>query len=205
MLYAVYYRFFNKLNVFPTVDDLELIVDLPGLPSMSLKDLPTFSLPTSPFGTFPRLFSDLFQSLQKFKWVLGNSFDHLEKDIMDSMHDLCPIKPIGPLVPPALLGQDKELDGAIEMWKSDDSCIEWLVQQSPSSVIYVSFGSLVTLPAAQMGAIAHALPETKPFLWVVKPPEFLTPDGAGQLPPSFIEETKDQGKVVAWSPQSAAS
>ncbi|KAK3420512.1 hypothetical protein EUGRSUZ_G01344 [Eucalyptus grandis] len=130
-------------------------------------------------------------------------FYALEKHVIDSMCELYPIRPIGPLVPPTLLGQDQELeDASVDMWKSDETCIEWLTQQPPSSVIYVSFGSIVVLPAKQMEAIATALKNVKrPFLWVVKPPEFPTPDGAGQLPSWFLEETKDQGQVVRWSPQ----
>ncbi|KAJ6716556.1 GLYCOSYLTRANSFERASE-RELATED [Salix koriyanagi] len=43
------------------------------------------------------------------------------------MADLCPISPIGPLVPPSLLGEDEDHDsGTVEMWKRDDTCIEWL-------------------------------------------------------------------------------
>ncbi|KAL3730414.1 hypothetical protein ACJRO7_027432 [Eucalyptus globulus] len=202
-LYAIYYRCFNKLSAFPTPTDPDMVVELPGLPSMEKEDLPSFVLPNNPFGSFPKLFSELFQGMEKFKWVLGNSFYELEKHVIDSVCELYPIRPIGPLVPPTLLGQDQELeDASVDMWKSDETCIEWLTQQPPSSVIYVSFGSIVVLPAKQMEAIATALKNVKrPFLWVVKPPEFPTPDGAGQLPSWFLEETKDQGQVVRWSPQ----
>nr|BBB21217.1 UDP-glycosyltransferase superfamily protein [Eucalyptus camaldulensis] len=202
-LYAIYYRCFNKLSAFPTLTDPDMVVELPGLPSMEKEDLPSFVLPNNPFGSFPKLFSEVFQGMEKFKWVLGNSFYELEKHVIDSMCELYPIRPIGPLVPPTLLGQDQELENAsVDMWKSDETCIEWLTQQPPSSVIYVSFGSIVVLPAKQMEAIATALKNVKrPFLWVVKPPEFPTPDGAGQLPSRFLEETKDQGRVVCWSPQ----
>ncbi|XP_030472609.2 UDP-glycosyltransferase 84B1-like [Syzygium oleosum] len=202
-LYAIYYRFFNKLSAFPTLTDPGIVVELPGLPSMEMEDLPSFVLPNNPFGSFSKLLSQLFQGMEKFKWVLGNSFYELEKHAIDSMCELFPIRVIGPLVPPTLLGQDQKLDVAsVGMWKSDETCMEWLNEQPPCSVIYLSFGSIVVLPAKQMEAIATALKNAKrPFLWVVKPTEFPKSDGVGQLPLGFLEETKDQGQVVGWSPQ----
>lgn len=41
-----------------------------------------------------------------------------------------------------------------------------------------------------MEAMAMALKNcSHPFLWVVKQPEFPKPDGAGELPNAFVEET----------------
>ncbi|PKI71673.1 hypothetical protein CRG98_007996 [Punica granatum] len=177
-------------------------VELPGLPLLTTQDLPSFVLPTNPFGSFTKLFSELFQHLEKFKWVLGNSFYELEKGMIDSLSELCPIRPVGPLVPLVLLGQEQDQDAGVEMWKSEDSCIEWLDQQAPRSVIYVSFGSIVVLPAKQMESVATALKNAKrPFLWVVKPPAKPSPDNAGELPVGFTNEIKDQGQVVTWCPQ----
>ncbi|KAH8498523.1 hypothetical protein H0E87_017442 [Populus deltoides] len=105
--------------------------------------------------------------MKTYKWVLGNSFFGLEKDAIESMADLCPISPIGPLVPPSLLGADKDHDTGVEMWKVEDTCIEWLNKGAPSSVIYVSFGSLVVLSAKQMECMAKALENSNsPFIWV---------------------------------------
>lgn len=133
----------------------------------------------------------------------GNSFYELEKDPIDSMEELCPILPVGPLVPPSLLGEVQNLDIGIDMWKPDETCIEWLNHQTPSSVIYISFGSLIALSDQQFESIATALKNNnRPFLWVVKGSEIRrTSDGVGGLPSEFLEETKDQGIVVPWSPQ----
>ncbi|XP_061958974.1 UDP-glycosyltransferase 84B1-like [Populus nigra] len=88
------------------------------------------------------------------------------------------------------------------MWKAEDTCIEWLNKEAPSSVIYVSFGSLVFLSAKQMECMAKALKNSNnPFIWAVKKPDLTEPHGAGQLPLGFLEERKDQGVVVSWSPQ----
>ncbi|XP_059647833.1 UDP-glycosyltransferase 84B2-like [Cornus florida] len=201
-LYSIYYRFYNNLNQFPTLTNPDMSIELPGLPLLHTQDLPSFVLPSNPLSTFPKLFTELFQNMKKLKWVLANSFYELEKDVIESMSELCPIKPIGPLVPSTLLGEDEETDAGIEMWKSEDSCIEWLNQQEPKSVIYVSFGSIVVLSAKQMESIAIGLMNTKrPFLWVVKASDYQVKDGDGQFPLGFNEETKDRGLIVSWSPQ----
>ncbi|EEF43596.1 UDP-glycosyltransferase 84B1 [Ricinus communis] len=202
-LYAIYYHFYNKLNSFPTLTNPEMSVELPGLPLLLTEDLPSFVLPSNPFGSIPKLFSDVFLNIKKYTWVLGNSFFELEKDVINSMADLYPIRPVGPLVPPSLLGEDQDEDIGVDMWKAEDSCIEWLNKQEPSSVIYVSFGSIIVLSSQQMGSILKALKNTNhPFLWVVKQlTDAPLASGNGQLPLGFLEETKDQGLVVSWSPQ----
>ncbi|KAJ8766886.1 hypothetical protein K2173_009230 [Erythroxylum novogranatense] len=177
-VHAIYYRFYNKLNPFPTLIDPEMSVQLPGLPLLLTEDLPSFVLPSNPFGSIPKLFSVVFQNMKKYTRILGNSFYELEKDAINSMSDLCPFLPIGPLVPTSLFGEEEEegQDTGVGMWKAENSCIEWLNKQEPSSVIYVSF-----------------------LIW--KPCYTPPPDGSGQLPTGFLEETKDQGLVLSWSPQ----
>ncbi|CAL0300348.1 unnamed protein product [Lupinus luteus] len=197
-LFAIYYRFYNNLNNFPTLTDPDTSVELPGLPLLQTQDLPTFVLPSNPFGTFPKLLSDMLQDMKKYKWVLTNSFYELEKDVIDSMSEVFPLTTVGPLVPSSLLGEDENSDVGIEMWKSQDSCMEWLNHKPDSSVIYISFGSITILSSTQKESIANALKKTKhPFLWVIK-------EGTEEelpLPKEFMEETKDQGMVTPWCPQ----
>ncbi|XP_077225198.1 UDP-glycosyltransferase 84B2-like [Tasmannia lanceolata] len=202
-LYSIYDRFYNNLNQFPTVTNPDKPVDLPGLPLLEKDDLPSFVLPSNPFGGFPKLFSKLFRELEKVNWVLGNSFYELEKDAIESMENLHPIRPIGPLVPSILLGKDLPSDSRMDMWKAEEACINWLDKKPPSSVIYVSFGSIVVLSSKQMENIAWGLKNSKrPFLWAAKPPEHPSSDGSGELPTGFLKETEEQGLVVSWCPQS---
>ncbi|KAK4848053.1 hypothetical protein QYF36_008733 [Acer negundo] len=135
-LFAIYYRFYNNLNQFPTLEKPDLTVELLGLPILNTQDLPSFVLPSNPFGSFHKLFIELFSNMKKHNWVLANSFLELEKEAIDSMSELCPIRPVGPLVPPSLLGQDHEniVDVGIQLWKPEDSCLEWLNNQADSSL-----------------------------------------------------------------------
>ncbi|OMO63269.1 UDP-glucuronosyl/UDP-glucosyltransferase [Corchorus olitorius] len=113
----------------------DISVELPGLPLLRAQDLPSFVLPSNPFGCFPKMMSDIFQNMEKYKWVLANSFLELEKEAIESMAEICPIRPVGPLVPPSLLGEDDQnhvVDAGISMWKADETSLEWLNNQAPS-------------------------------------------------------------------------
>ncbi|CAL0316365.1 unnamed protein product [Lupinus luteus] len=195
-LFAIYYSFYNNLNTFPTLTDPNISVKLPGLPLLETQDLPSFVLPTNPFGTFPKILSSVFKGIDKIKWVLVNSYYELEKDVIDSTSQVFPIITVGPVVPVSLLGGDESSDVGIEMWKPEDSCIEWLNHKPDSSVIYISFGSLTVLSSEQKDSIAEALKKIHhPFLWVIKE------ENKDPLPKEFLEETKDRGMVIPWCPQ----
>ncbi|KAK7386397.1 hypothetical protein VNO78_26606 [Psophocarpus tetragonolobus] len=87
------------------------------------------------------------------------------------------------------------------MWKVEDSCMEWLDKSPPSSVIYVSFGSLVVLSQEQVDNLDTALMNSnKAFLWVIKPSDGVSKDGV-ELPIEFVGETKERGLVVKWCTQ----
>ncbi|KAK2664980.1 hypothetical protein Ddye_003554 [Dipteronia dyeriana] len=71
-----------------------------------------------------------------------------------------------------------------------------------SSVVYVSFGSVVVLSENEMEAIATAVKKSKrPFFWFVKKPDYNSPDKSGELALAFKEVTKNQGLIVSWCPQ----
>ncbi|XP_068657274.1 UDP-glycosyltransferase 84B2-like [Aristolochia californica] len=205
MLYATYYRYYTGLNEFPPLDDPEVEVHLPGLPVLKKDDLPSFLLPSNPLPTIPKVLSQCFLNMEKVKWVLGNSFYELEKKVVESMASIRPIIPVGPLVPPALLGEeDTSSDQSVmDLWKPEEHCLQWLDQKPPASVVYISFGSVVVLRPEEMENIARGLRNSSfPFLWVIKPGENSTDDKDGGIsPPDFLKETEEQGLVVTWCPQ----
>lgn len=57
------------------------------------------------------------------------------------------------------------------MWPEETKkCIEWLDTQSPSSVIYVSFGSLMNITADKLHEFVLGLEDSGvPFLLVLRP------------------------------------
>ncbi|KFK32757.1 hypothetical protein AALP_AA6G285100 [Arabis alpina] len=188
-----------KTNSFPNLEDLDQTVQLPALPLLEVRDLPSFMLPS--FGShFNTLMAEFMDSMKDMKWVLVNSFYELESEIVDSMTDLKPMIPIGPLVSPFLLGanEDETLDGKnLDLWKSDEYCMEWLDKQARSSVVYISFGSLFKSSENQVQSIATALKNRGvSFLWVIRPKE--SGENVDVLQ-GMIKE--GQGVVIEWGPQ----
>ncbi|PON74924.1 UDP-glucuronosyl/UDP-glucosyltransferase [Parasponia andersonii] len=95
-----------------------------------------------------------------------------------------------------------------EVGISSKKCVEWLDEQKPESVVYVSFGSQNTIGSSQMMELAKGLGKSgRPFVWVVRPPLGFDMKGEFRsewLPDGFEErmsETK-QGLIVRnWAPQ----
>ncbi|XP_062221065.1 UDP-glycosyltransferase 82A1-like [Phragmites australis] len=85
------------------------------------------------------------------------------------------------------------------MWQADDTCMEWLDQQRPGTVTYVSFGSWVApIGRDEIKELALGLEATGlPFLWALKD----EPSWRGGLPSGYKETVADRGKIVAWAPQ----
>ncbi|KAH9663778.1 UDP-glycosyltransferase 84B1 [Citrus sinensis] len=192
--YYIYYHYFKHPQLFPSLENPNEAVHLPAMPSLLVNELPSSLLP-----------SDFVQKLDKVKWILGSSFYELEENVVASMATFTPIIPVGPLVSPFMLGkQENATAPSLDMWSTAEecSCIEihqWLNKKPPSSVIYISFGSLLVLSQNQIDSIAAALINTKrPFLWVIRSQE--NKEG-GVLRAGFLEETKDRGLVVKWCSQ----
>ncbi|KAL6606895.1 hypothetical protein ACP70R_042548 [Stipagrostis hirtigluma subsp. patula] len=85
------------------------------------------------------------------------------------------------------------------MWQADYTCIDWLDQQSPRSVIYISFGSWVTtIGPDKIAGFARGLEATgRPFLWALKD----HPSWRAGLPDRYAEAVAGRGKIVSWAPQ----
>ncbi|KAL4588666.1 hypothetical protein LXL04_001558 [Taraxacum kok-saghyz] len=205
IVYQIYNCFYNRLNDFPTENNLDVSVNLPGLPLLCTEELPSFVLPSNTFLSFNIVFQEVFLNLHKVKWVLGNTFMELEKDVIASVNDAGHIfLPVGPIVPATLFGKEESIDGdlkGINQFQSakESGCLEWLDKQQPASVVYISFGSLIFSFQKQIESIVTGLKISKrPFLWVIKLPE---KQETQQF--EILEEIKEQGLIVRWSPQTA--
>lgn len=116
-----------------------------------------------------------------------------------SISELWPGKLIGPMVPSAYLdGRIKGDSGyGSSLWQPlSEECSEWLETKPQQSVVYISFGSMVSLTAEQMEEIALALKDSSlDFLWVVRESQ------QEKLPNWFMDSTKQKGLVVSWCNQ----
>ncbi|KAG4914662.1 hypothetical protein JHK87_052219 [Glycine soja] len=131
-------------------------------------------------------------SMQKTEWLLCNSTHELEP----AAFSLAPqIIPIGPL-----LSSNHLRHSAGNFWPQDLTCLKWLDQHSPCSVIYVAFGSFTTFSPTQFQELCLGLELTnRPFIWVVQPD--FTEGSKNAYPEGFVQRVADRGIMVAWSPQ----
>ncbi|XP_057839870.2 zeatin O-glucosyltransferase [Cryptomeria japonica] len=76
-----------------------------------------------------------------------------------------PVWTVGPLLPHPFFHDEQRL----QIQGADIECLRWLDRQAPASVLYVSFGSMSSLPKAQVGELADWLERCgQPFLWVLR-------------------------------------
>uniref|UniRef100_A0A7N0U1V6 Glycosyltransferase n=1 Tax=Kalanchoe fedtschenkoi TaxID=63787 RepID=A0A7N0U1V6_KALFE len=175
-------------------------LSVPGLPLLETRDVPSFLHEVDAYPTILKLLLSQFDNLRRPKWVLFNSFDHLENEVVKSLQSQWPIATIGPTIPSMYL--DKRLktdkDYGLHLLKPDTSATTtaWLNGKKDGSVIYISFGSLANLSEEQAQEVAHALKNTHhPFIWVVREPELK------KLPADFIENLSGKGLILSWCSQ----
>ncbi|MQM11468.1 hypothetical protein Taro_044375 [Colocasia esculenta] len=193
-VFSAYYHYHNALLDFPDATKPDVVVTLPGVPSLRPNELPSFLVPGNAYPVLTESILTQFGSLHKASWVLLNTFEQLERDAIAGISPLTPVIPVGPLVEPPPCGEGEDhLRG--DLLKADD-CVKWLDTQEPRSVVYVSVGSVVVLRQEEVTEMAEGLRTSgQPFLWVVRG------DNRGMLPEGFEKETAGRGLVVGWSPQ----
>lgn len=118
---------------------------------------------------------------------------------MKGLTDHFPAKMIGPMVPSAYLdGRIKGDKGyGANLWKPlGEECTKWLESKPAQSVVYVSFGSMVSLTDEQMEEVAWGLKQSgMSFLWVLREAE------QSKLPIGYRDSVKEKGLIVTWCNQ----
>ncbi|KAL1561416.1 UDP glycosyltransferase 9-like isoform X2 [Salvia divinorum] len=190
---AIFYHLKNGGLKYPYEECEE--VCLPSLPRLGAKDLPSLSMFINSSQTVLKLLCDQFSNLEKADWVFFNTFDMLEREIVEWMARKWPIKTIGPTILLNKKDNNNNNHTTINLFEpKQDSCTQWLDSKETDSVVYVSFGSLASLGEPQMEELAHGLAASRlHFLWVVRASE------ADKLPQGF--DPGEKGLVVAWCDQ----
>ncbi|KAK1570674.1 hypothetical protein Q3G72_005595 [Acer saccharum] len=127
------------------------------------------------------------KSLQLANWALCNSTYELEHATFDTEPK---IRPIGPL-----LASNNSLGN---LRPEELTCLKWLDQQPPDSVIYVAFGTTAFLDQTKFQELAMGLELTnRPFLWVVRSDN----NSSNDLLQGFKDRVGSRGLIVSWAPQ----
>ncbi|KAF8655122.1 hypothetical protein HU200_061257 [Digitaria exilis] len=179
---------------------------VPAMKHMRLRDMPAFCHTTDPDDVMVAVTQhEYMASAAASSAIILNTLYELEKDVVDALAAfLPPIYTVGPLAsvlssssstpPPAM---------DISIWKEDTRCLPWLDGKPASSVVYVNFGSVAVMTAAQTLELAVGLARCgSPFLWVRRPDVVV--DG-GELPEEALHDVvaRSGGMVVPWCPQAA--
>ncbi|KAF5745584.1 limonoid UDP-glucosyltransferase [Tripterygium wilfordii] len=195
--FASYYHYHHNLVSFPDENDPETDVQIPSIPLLKHDEIPSFLHPHTPYPFLRRAILAQYKNLDKVFCILMDTVYDLEKDTIDYMSKICPIRTIGPL----FISNNNNNNVSGDFIKPDD-CIDWLDSKPKSSVVYISFGSIVFLKQEQVDEIAFAIIDSGvSFLWVLRPPPKESGLKVQSLPDGFLEKVGDKGKIVQWSPQ----
>ena len=143
-------------------------------------------------------------SCARAQGLILNTFDAVEQDVVDALRRIFPrVYTVGPLPAFAVTAARArpELDAiGGNLWKEDASCLRWLDDRQPGSVVYVNFGSITVMTNAQMVEFAWGLAQSgKQFMWIVR--RDLVKGDAAVLPEEFLAETAGRGLMASWCPQ----
>ncbi|KAJ0261611.1 hypothetical protein HA466_0046970 [Hirschfeldia incana] len=162
-----------------------------GMEKYRVKDLPEGVV----FGNLESAFSDTLRrmglALPRADAVFVTSFEELDPTLTNNLKsEFKRFFNIGPL---ALLSSTSQTETLVQ---DPYDSLAWMKKQSPASVAYISFGTVMTPPPGELVAIAEGLESSKvPFVWSLKEKNMV------HLPKGFLERTKEQGIVVPWAPQ----
>ncbi|CAI9771148.1 unnamed protein product [Fraxinus pennsylvanica] len=205
----IYYYYFNGYGeeINNSSDDPSWAIQLPRLPLLAKRDLPSFMLPASGGDQYKFALPTFKEQLETLDAetkpkVLVNTFDALEPDALKAIEDYELIG-IGPLIPSAFLDGKDPLDKTVggDLFHKSDDYLQWLNSKPESSVVYVSFGSLLRLPKVQLEEIAKGLLECgRPFLWVIRVNENQEEEKEDDKL-SCLDELEKLGKIVPWCSQ----
>ncbi|XAR64548.1 hypothetical protein NMG60_11008276 [Bertholletia excelsa] len=166
---AVYYHLY-KGDIKVPLQESE--ISLPSLPVLELSDLSSFITDNDSYIGGLDLVLGQFLNIEKADWLLLNTFNKLEEEIVKWMgSQLWHIKTIGPTIPSMYMDKrlEDDKDYGLNLFKPGcETCIKWLDTKPKASVVYAAFGSLASLVEGQMEEVAWGLRNSGCyFLWVV--------------------------------------
>ncbi|KAL4561517.1 hypothetical protein LXL04_033684 [Taraxacum kok-saghyz] len=186
---------------------LETVIDgIPELEGFRLKDLPGYIRTTNSNSEEYTYVIESIKATRKVSNVILHTFNELESTIIKALEPMIPhIYTIGPL---ELLLNSTKLEKepnksdtkGYSLWKEDDECLKWLESKEPNSVIYVNFGSLISVSLEQLVEFGWGLVNSNHyFLWIIRPD--LVVGESSALPSELKERINERGFITSWCSQ----
>lgn len=150
-------------------------------------DLPTVITSENMDAPVPVMLNKMRLKLPRATAILGDSYEELDSTIVNMVRSrLQKYLSVGPIF----------LTCQSPSFADPHGCLEWLNKHQTASVVYIGFGTVLKPPPHELVALAEAMEEMGlPYLWSLKgEPE-------QELPRAFVERTREQGKIVPWTPQ----
>ncbi|XP_047060313.1 scopoletin glucosyltransferase-like [Lolium rigidum] len=192
---------YNPLETAP--DDPDALVSLPGLPHRVEMRRSQMGSPGT--GRRPPDNSTVSKRVnaadEKNFGEVFNSFHKLEPGYAEHYRTTlgCRAWLVGPV---ALANKDMAGRGASVLSPDADSSLQWLDTKQPGSVVYVSFGSMVSFSPAELHELARGLDLSgKNFMWVVGS---AGPSSSEWMPQGFADLVAPRGRgfiIRGWAPQ----
>nr|AUR26625.1 UDP-glucosyltransferase 709K1 [Centella asiatica] len=177
---------------------------IPGLENIvRRRDLPEFCRHESG-NSILQFYMDQTSKMKQASALILNTFEELESPIVSNLRSIFQkVYTIGPLqgLLESRMAQNSRWSDVSDasLRPQDQTCISWLDNQAPKSVIYISFGSLVVLTRDQLMEFWHGLVNSGlPFLWVIRPGLIMSDT---QTPPERSDWPNKRGFIVDWAPQ----
>uniref|UniRef100_J3N818 Uncharacterized protein n=2 Tax=Oryza brachyantha TaxID=4533 RepID=J3N818_ORYBR len=192
------YRRLSEMGYLP-VQESNMDKPVDELPPLLVRDLHA-RMDTARHVAYADLLDHIVAGVRQSSGLILNTFDAIERaDVEHIRRDTSiPVFPVGPLhaISPVAAPQQS---GALP--EEDRSCLAWLDTQLPGSVLFVSFGTLVSIDADELMELAWGLAgSNRPFLWVVRPRLVRGRDSV-ELPGELLQEIRGRGVIVRWVPQ----
>ncbi|AED94251.1 UDP-Glycosyltransferase superfamily protein [Arabidopsis thaliana] len=166
---------------------------VPELHPLRYKDLPTSAF--APVEASVEVFKSSCEKGTASSMII-NTVSCLEISSLEWLQQelKIPIYPIGPLYMVSSAPPTSLLD-------ENESCIDWLNKQKPSSVIYISLGSFTLLETKEVLEMASGLVSSNQyFLWAIRPGSILGSELSNEELFSMME-IPDRGYIVKWATQ----
>ncbi|GKA72460.1 hypothetical protein Tco_0778676 [Tanacetum coccineum] len=128
----VYYYYFNGYDKLIGDDCKEPTwsIEIPGLPLLKSRDLPSFCLPSNTYNFALPLFKEQLDMLasEERPTILVNSFDELEEEALKEIDGKLNMVAVGPLIPSAFLDGKDPLDKSFggDLFETSKEYLQWM-------------------------------------------------------------------------------